>query len=105
MAINAVFPSKGRDLRLDLLRGIVNWAIFLNHKANNSTGGHAKGQELAVHHFAAFRAPWRSAMHCRTKAAWFRLATFCCSTWFAHSCLSCLRKAALLSFVDAVGVV
>src|SRR5215510_9108524 len=35
MKITAVFPSQGRDLRLDLLRGVANWAIFLNHMPNN----------------------------------------------------------------------
>jgi hypothetical protein len=29
------FPTEGRDLRLDLLRGIANWAIFLDHIPNN----------------------------------------------------------------------
>lgn len=36
MKITAVFPSQGRDLRLDLLRGVANWAIFLNHMPNNA---------------------------------------------------------------------
>jgi hypothetical protein len=35
MEIRAVLPPKGRDLRLDLLRGIANWSIFLNHIPNN----------------------------------------------------------------------
>jgi hypothetical protein len=35
MEIKAVLPPKGRDLRLDLLRGFANWAIFLNHIPNN----------------------------------------------------------------------
>jgi hypothetical protein len=35
MEIKAVFPAKGRDLRLDLFRGFANWAIFLNHMPNN----------------------------------------------------------------------
>jgi hypothetical protein len=35
MEIRAVLPPKGRDLRLDLLRGIANWAIFLDHMPNN----------------------------------------------------------------------
>src|SRR5262245_29968184 len=35
MKINAVLPEKGRDLRLDLFRGIANWAIFLDHIPNN----------------------------------------------------------------------
>jgi hypothetical protein len=33
--INAVLPTPGRDLRLDLFRGIANWAIFLDHIPNN----------------------------------------------------------------------
>jgi hypothetical protein len=33
--INAMLPEKGRDLRLDLLRGLANWAIFLDHIPNN----------------------------------------------------------------------
>jgi hypothetical protein len=33
--INAVLPKEGRDLRLDLFRGIANWAIFLDHIPNN----------------------------------------------------------------------
>jgi len=28
-------PQRGRDLRLDLFRGIANWAIFLDHIPNN----------------------------------------------------------------------
>lgn len=34
MTIRAVLPAEGRDLRLDLFRGIANWAIFLNHIPN-----------------------------------------------------------------------
>lgn len=33
--INAVLPPSGRDLRLDLFRGIANWAIFLDHIPHN----------------------------------------------------------------------
>jgi hypothetical protein len=36
MAIHAVLPPKGRDYRLDLLRGFANWAIFLDHIPNNA---------------------------------------------------------------------
>ncbi|MBV9556315.1 MAG: OpgC domain-containing protein, partial [Pseudolabrys sp.] len=35
MKINATLPEKGRDLRLDLFRGIANWAIFLDHIPHN----------------------------------------------------------------------
>ncbi len=35
MQINAILPPKGRDLRLDLFRGIANWAIFLDHIPDN----------------------------------------------------------------------
>jgi hypothetical protein len=35
MEIQAVLPAKGRDLRLDLFRGIANWAIFLDHIPDN----------------------------------------------------------------------
>ncbi|MBN8969408.1 MAG: OpgC domain-containing protein [Rhizobiales bacterium] len=35
MDIHATLPDKGRDLRLDLFRGIANWAIFLDHIPNN----------------------------------------------------------------------
>jgi len=35
MTINAVLPERGRDLRLDLFRGIANWWIFLDHIPNN----------------------------------------------------------------------
>jgi len=35
MTINAILPEKGRDLRLDLFRGIANWWIFLDHIPNN----------------------------------------------------------------------
>lgn len=34
MAIHAQLPAKDRDLRLDLFRGIANWAIFINHIPN-----------------------------------------------------------------------
>jgi hypothetical protein len=36
MAIEAILPPKGRDSRLDLLRGFANWAIFLDHIPNNA---------------------------------------------------------------------
>lgn len=36
MTIRAILPAKGRDLRLDLSRGIANWEIFLNHIPNNT---------------------------------------------------------------------
>jgi hypothetical protein len=35
MEIEATLPPKGRDLRLDLFRGIANWAIFLDHIPDN----------------------------------------------------------------------
>jgi hypothetical protein len=35
MEIRATLPPKGRDLRLDLFRGIANWAIFLDHIPDN----------------------------------------------------------------------
>ena len=35
MKINATLPDKGRDLRLDLFRGIANWAIYLDHIPDN----------------------------------------------------------------------
>lgn len=35
MNIQAILPAKGRDLRLDLFRGIANWAIFLDHIPDN----------------------------------------------------------------------
>ncbi|ABD88332.1 OpgC domain-containing protein [Rhodopseudomonas palustris] len=35
MEIRATLPPKGRDLRLDLFRGVANWAIFLDHIPNN----------------------------------------------------------------------
>src|ERR1700712_1016325 len=35
MEIKAILPEKGRDLRLDLFRGVANWAIFLDHIPDN----------------------------------------------------------------------
>src|SRR4030081_2988962 len=35
MKINATLSDKGRDLRLDLFRGVANWAIFLDHIPDN----------------------------------------------------------------------
>src|ERR1051325_7425173 len=35
MEIHAILPPKGRDLRLDLFRGIANWGIFLDHIPDN----------------------------------------------------------------------
>src|SRR3981081_2358036 len=35
MQINAILPPKGRDLRLDLFRGVANWAIYLDHRPDN----------------------------------------------------------------------
>ena len=55
MKIRAVLPVYSRDLRLDLLRGIANWAIFLNHIPNNAVNwittrnyGFSDGAELFV---------------------------------------------------------
>jgi hypothetical protein len=55
MKIEAVLPPKGRDLRLDLFRGIANWAIFLNHIPNNAVNwittrnyGFSDGADLFV---------------------------------------------------------
>jgi len=31
MRVCVTFPLPGRDLRLDLFRGLANWAIFLDH--------------------------------------------------------------------------
>lgn len=36
MTIRAFLPANGRDLRLDLFRGLANWAIFLDHVPNNA---------------------------------------------------------------------
>jgi hypothetical protein len=35
LKISATLPEKGRDLRLDLFRGVANWAIFLDHIPEN----------------------------------------------------------------------
>jgi hypothetical protein len=35
MEIHASLPEKGRDLRLDLFRGVANWAIYLDHIPDN----------------------------------------------------------------------
>jgi hypothetical protein len=35
MDIKAILASHGRDVRLDLFRGIANWCIFLDHIPNN----------------------------------------------------------------------
>ncbi len=35
MEIHATLPPKGRDLRLDVFRGIANWAIYLDHIHDN----------------------------------------------------------------------
>jgi len=35
LKINATLPEKGRDLRLDLFRGVANWAIYLDHIPDN----------------------------------------------------------------------
>jgi hypothetical protein len=55
MKIRAVLPVYGRDPRLDLLRGIANWAIFLNHIPNNAVNwittrnyGFSDGADLFV---------------------------------------------------------
>lgn len=36
MTIRALLHPEGRDLRLDLFRGVANWAIFINHIPNNA---------------------------------------------------------------------
>jgi len=33
--MSVTLPPKGRDLRLDLIRGVANWQIFINHIPNN----------------------------------------------------------------------
>src|SRR5215475_2804503 len=33
--MTVTLPPKGRDLRLDLFRGVANWQIFINHIPNN----------------------------------------------------------------------
>ena len=33
--MTVTLPPKGRDLRLDLFRGVANWQIFINHIRNN----------------------------------------------------------------------
>ena len=33
--MEVVLPPKGRDLRLDLFRGLANWVIFIAHIPNN----------------------------------------------------------------------
>src|SRR5262245_54810434 len=35
MKINDILPEKVRDLRLDLFRGVANWAIYLDHIPDN----------------------------------------------------------------------
>ena len=35
MKINATLPEKGRDLRLDLFRGLALWLIFIDHLPAN----------------------------------------------------------------------
>ncbi|QIG91860.1 MULTISPECIES: OpgC domain-containing protein [unclassified Bradyrhizobium] len=35
MEIHATLPEKGRDLRLDLFRGVANWYIYLDHIPDN----------------------------------------------------------------------
>ncbi|WP_428835068.1 OpgC domain-containing protein, partial [Sphingomonas endophytica] len=34
MDVKAVLPPRGRDYRLDVLRGFANWAIYLDHIPN-----------------------------------------------------------------------
>src|ERR1700690_4616234 len=34
--MTVTLPPKGRDLRLDLIRGIANWQIFIYHIPNNA---------------------------------------------------------------------
>jgi hypothetical protein len=34
--MTVTLPPKGRDLRLDLFRGVANWQIFINHIPNNT---------------------------------------------------------------------
>jgi OpgC protein len=36
MRIRAQLPPRGRDYRLDLLRGFANWAIYVDHIPNNA---------------------------------------------------------------------
>jgi len=36
MAVDVILPKSQRDLRLDLFRGVANWAIFLGHIPNTA---------------------------------------------------------------------
>ena len=36
MTVNVAFPPSPRDLRLDLFRGLANWAIFFGHIPNTA---------------------------------------------------------------------
>jgi hypothetical protein len=36
MTVNVALPPSRRDLRLDLFRGLANWAIFLGHIPNTA---------------------------------------------------------------------
>ena len=36
MTIRTTLPPRGRDYRLDLLRGFANWTIYLDHIPNNA---------------------------------------------------------------------
>jgi hypothetical protein len=36
MVVCTIPLARGRDLRLDLFRGLANWAIFLDHFPNNT---------------------------------------------------------------------
>ena len=58
MTIRTTLPPRGRDYRLDLLRGFANWAIYLDHIPNNAVNwvtqrnyGFSDAADLFVVHF------------------------------------------------------
>lgn len=48
MKIDVHLPASARDLRLDLFRGLANWAIFLDHIPNTALNCFRAGLCLKV---------------------------------------------------------
>jgi hypothetical protein len=69
MKVLATLPPKGRDLRLDLFRGVANWGIFLDHIPNNIVNwvttrnyGFRDAADLASGAPVIEGQPWRSTV-------------------------------------------
>jgi hypothetical protein len=78
MTIEVALPPKGRDYRLDLLRGLANWAIFLDHIPNNAVnwitqrnyGFSDAADQICSFSSQATRLPSSTRVSCSSAGSW-----------------------------------